>query len=499
MAFTPSLQQQAYFDWIDNGHGSAIVEAVAGAGKTTTLIEGLRRMEGSIYFGAFGKEIAKEIKAKAEEKEVTRKGLLIGTMHSAGLSAWRRQYPNVRIEGDKVKEIVDNKMLSGDVYEFERNFIIKTVGIAKQLLLPLSGESMKAQWLDAVEHYSLEEDLPEDCDVMTVMPKVIDVYLESRKLCPNTVDFADMIYAPLSFRARFWQNDWVLIDEAQDTNPARRMLARAMLKRTGRLVAVGDPRQAIFGFTGASANALDLIRDEHHCVTIPLTVTYRCPKAVVNYVHRWVSHIEAHPSAPEGMVRPAIVEAGKAWYITDKPGSDDMVLCRFTKPLIDTAYGMLRAGHACKVEGRDIGNGLKNLAKRWKVKSIDALEGKLEAYLAREVKKARAKKSETAEQVAIDKVATLHIFIARCREKGSTTVACVVEEIDSLFADDVKGVTTLMTIHKAKGRERGTVYWIQGSVTRELKPHEAVQEDNLCYVAGTRAMNTLVLVPEQPK
>ena len=39
MAFVPSVQQQAVFDFVTGGNGNAIVEAVAGAGKTTTIIE----------------------------------------------------------------------------------------------------------------------------------------------------------------------------------------------------------------------------------------------------------------------------------------------------------------------------------------------------------------------------------------------------------------------------------------------------------------------------
>ena len=46
LRFSP--QQQAVFDWVSNGRGSAFVEAVAGAGKTTTIIEACRRMRGSI-------------------------------------------------------------------------------------------------------------------------------------------------------------------------------------------------------------------------------------------------------------------------------------------------------------------------------------------------------------------------------------------------------------------------------------------------------------------
>ena len=67
--FVPSEQQKAYFNWIEVGEGSCIVEAVAGSGKTTTLIKGLEYMVGSIFFGAYNKKICDEIRAKAPAKD----------------------------------------------------------------------------------------------------------------------------------------------------------------------------------------------------------------------------------------------------------------------------------------------------------------------------------------------------------------------------------------------------------------------------------------------
>ncbi len=46
MDFSP--YQSKIFDFIEAGKGSAIVIAVAGAGKTTTAIEGISRMSGNV-------------------------------------------------------------------------------------------------------------------------------------------------------------------------------------------------------------------------------------------------------------------------------------------------------------------------------------------------------------------------------------------------------------------------------------------------------------------
>jgi len=69
MSFQPSPQQADFFNWIKTGKGSCILEAVAGAGKTTTLIEALKLMQGRIFFGAYNKKIAEEIQARAPKKD----------------------------------------------------------------------------------------------------------------------------------------------------------------------------------------------------------------------------------------------------------------------------------------------------------------------------------------------------------------------------------------------------------------------------------------------
>ena len=37
--FTPSAYQQAVFDWVEHGEGHAFVDAAAGSGKSTTLVQ----------------------------------------------------------------------------------------------------------------------------------------------------------------------------------------------------------------------------------------------------------------------------------------------------------------------------------------------------------------------------------------------------------------------------------------------------------------------------
>lgn len=779
-AFVPSPQQQGFFDWVRNGKGNALLEAVAGAGKTTTLVKALRLMNGSVFFGAYNRKIADEIKAKAAKERADRPGIFIGTMHGSGFSDWKRAHKNVVVDDRKVSRIIEAvSKRDPRILDYE-GFVAKMVSFGKQFLMGVKTSlDNLAVWHKLAEHFSVDQELGDATDMQLAMEFVLEVYKLSAAQCKLVIDFDDMIFAPIYYSLHLYQNDWVLIDECQDINPARRELARRMLKPGGRLIAVGDSRQAIYGFchppgtlimtpsghkpieqlrrgagvivshtdgqlngwqggnrvlethtyhhsgflltlhagtrsvsmtphhkvpikldpatkyytymmrnqgvyrvghcaayapssgefmpilrakteradalwllgafedkasayeaekrlllrvkgttfstlddiavaqlptdevealkilgehgrmvdfpfwhdmheghraarngaiileacniqdgmrvafyaqeqesggkdgkrqrfdwtpvnvtakhysgpvhgitvepasarkgyrtyplyfagddilvhnTGAGGDSIQKIIEEFNCQRLPLTVTYRCPKAVVEYVHQWVQHIEAHPDAPEGVVRgalPAPEGESRPWFMYDVPTAEDAVLCRYTRPLIQTAFSMIRHGVACKVEGRDIGNGLCKLASRWKVKNLDSLETRLNQYLDREVAKARAAKSESKEQQVTDVVETLKVFIERCRSLGKHTVRELTDEIQALFADDVQGMVTLSTGHKAKGREWPRVYWIQTAIRqRNLKEWEMVQEVNIKYVIGTRAQRELILLSE---
>lgn len=535
--FAPSPQQQAYFDWIQNGSGNALLQAVAGAGKTTTLIRGFPFMQGTIFCGAFNKSAALDMKNKADRANVQRSGLHISTVHASGLYDWRRIHKTVEIDDNKVRKLIEEfaertPALMAHVRTC-RGFIGKMVSFGKQFLIGCAGKpeiANMAVWLKLMDHFSVDQDLPESLQPEAALEWVMEVYRASYEKCPTRIDFDDMVYAPIAHNVRLFPNDWVLIDECQDINPARRELAKRLLKRGGRAVFIGDERQAIYGFTGAGGDSISKIKSEFNCQELPLTVTYRCPKAVVNYVHQWVSHIEAHPDAPEGLVRSVQYEGerkcivcnevgmreesdgrfttcdccaghkripAKPWYFQDIPAIEDVILCRYTRPLIQTAYSMIKNGVACKVEGREIGRGLIALCRMWKITSIARLDERLTTWLAREVAKAQKENSEKRQQEAEDKVETIRVFMQRCKELNKLTIDHLVSEIEAMFDDNVKDVLTLCTGHKSKGREWPRVYWIQTAQRgRPSKEWEFVEETNVKYVMGTRAMRELILVPE---
>lgn len=518
MAFSPSPQQADFLNWVATGTGSCVLEAVAGAGKTTTLIEAIARTGGGVALLAYNKKIAEEISAKLKARGIDFRTAEAGTVHSFGFRAVRKAYPKVQVKDSKILDIIvdlippqmptkDDPADAKPVYHFLwhlRAEIAKLVSLAKQRALGVMGAIDDASlWHDIIAHFDLFSEEGEEGhtapldDVIELAQEV----LRRSNAMTDVIDFDDMVYLPLVRRLRFWRYNWIFVDEAQDTNPARRALVRAMLQPGGRVVAVGDRHQAIYGFTGADSDALDLIAQDFNCIRMPLTTTYRCPRAVVEFAQQWVSHITCAATAPEGRVSTITYADLLEGY--DLDGSD-AILCRNTKPLVSLAFKLIRQGVACKVEGRDIGKGLIALATRWKrVKTLHGLEVNLGEYQEREIAKALAKKQETKAQAVEDQCDTLRVIIASCRAKRQDSIEAVTNAIDTMFADNIRGILTLSTIHKSKGREWPRVFFLDRKGTLPSpyarQQWQLEQENNLCYVAATRAMETLIEVLGEPR
>lgn len=494
-----SDQQLAIIEWVKNGKGNVIIEAVAGAGKTYTLVEILKYMTGWVFLGAYNSRMGAELK----EKTAGMNKVKAGTFHSAGLGALYFRFKNLTVDNNKVRDLVDGfiENEAPDMVPY-KSFINKAVGLAKDIGIGFFNNLHDIQpWYDMVDKFDLYDDIPEG---MSVEEGIIAAQgiLKSSNEITSVIDFGDMIYLVLIKNIRMLQSDWVLIDEAQDTNPTRRALAKKMLKPGGRLIAVGDPRQAIFGFTGADNDALDLIAEEFSTTTLPLTNTFRCPKAVVRHVHQWVDHIQAYDTNPEGEVITATyndVFGDKTAYTFS---GDDAIICRNNAPLVELAFNLIRRGIPCRIEGRDIGTQLATLAGKWKVKGLEALRGRLEKYQTREVQKAMSQGKEQKADSINDRVNCLFVLIDRAEEKR-LDVAGLIEMIKGMFSDSTdksvdKNLLTLSSVHKFKGLERPRIFLLNrlslmpSSYARQAWQME--QETNLIYVAVTRAMETLIEV-----
>src|SRR6266436_6658157 len=187
MSFVPSPQQAAFINEAKTGTSSVVLIAVAGAGKTTNLLQAVPQMRGSSIILAFNKKIAEELKNKLKRDGVDWKKAEASTVHAIGLRNYRKSFPKNRVVADKVGNICSGKCESGRIGPElmpHTSIICKLVSLAKQ-------------------------------NAFEIIEMAIEVLKESNS-DSEIIDFDDMIYLPLLYRIKFWQYDNVLMDEAQD-------------------------------------------------------------------------------------------------------------------------------------------------------------------------------------------------------------------------------------------------------------------------------------------
>lgn len=351
----------------DKAAGNLIVEAVAGSGKTTTLVEMVKRLQGSHIFLAFNKSIATEL---ASRKVNAR------TFHSLCYSPVLKYKKARTVEANKLRKLVDANMSGDNAYVYGA-FMCRLVGLARQAGIGCLVEDTEQAWFDIVEHH--------DMDLDSEKANMTDAVDYARKLLQwsndsDMVDFDDLLYLAVKEGLPLPKFPNVLIDELQDTNAIQRALVRKLLLPFSRVFGVGDPAQAIYGFRGADSSSMQIFGEEFNCKTLPLSVSYRCAQSVVEYARNWVAHIEAAPTAVAGEV----IEMGDKWTVKEF-AVNDMVVCRTTKPLITLGYKMLKARMPVRIMGREIGQGLIALIEKMNAKGLDMLQHKLELYRTREV------------------------------------------------------------------------------------------------------------------
>lgn len=479
MARVWSNHQLNCFGEAATGKDNLIIIAVAGSGKTTTGVEMVKRGRGSHVYVAFNKDIADELSSR---------GVNGRTYHSVCWSVVMQQFRPV-VDGDKLKKLCAQYLSDNDCYLYG-SFIQRLVGLARNAGVGCLVEDTEEVFINLCAHHDLEPE-SEDADFgrgIELARKLLDASTAQT----NVIDYDDMLYFPIKYNLALPKFDRVFVDEAQDTNLIQRAITRKMLKPTSRLFAVGDPAQAIYGFRGADSDSMDLLKAEFNMKEMPLTVTYRCAKSIVEFARQWVDHIEAAPNAPEGSVH----KLGRKWDHKVFQ-AHDLVVCRVTAPLITLAYKLLTNRVPVTVLGREIGQGLKSLINKMKAKGIPQLEAKLAAWVEREVKKAEAADNEAKVQAIKDKADCVACLIAGLDE-NHRTIPELLRTIDDLFANKANAVR-LSTIHKSKGLEAERVFWLNSSKCPSKwarQDWQKQQEINLCYVAATRAKTDLFLIED---
>ena len=495
--FIPSKYQQDIFDFIQHGNGNSVINALAGSGKTSTIVNAVKLIPSTCnaLFIAFNKEIVKEL----EKKLAGVKNVQVKTLHSLGLLMIRRNLgTNIEIDEYKYRTFIKKNIKQLSSADFDK----MTTKLMQQytdnvIQLCDLGRYNLAQCEKDLLQVSARHDIPIIDDECNAVLNVMKWGGENT----TSIDFTDMVWLPyeLTLNPIGLQYDYIFIDECQDLNAAQRELFLRCFRRGTRFIAVGDKKQAIYSFAGADAESFAKLQNLPNTTTLPLPISYRCPKKVVNLANQFVDTMECREGAPDG----EIVHNVSIKDIHD----GDMVLCRTKMPLIKLYMRYLRMGVKSYVRGQDIGLNLLRMVDKTEqiVLNVslqkDGVFARLYDDLFEERNRLMIKRGMDLEDATLsnqimnkyDSIKALEILA-----EGLTSARDLHDRIENVFAESADGVC-LSTIHKAKGLEANNVYILCKTLMPSrlaTQDWEKEQEQNLMYVAYTRAKYKLGFVSE---
>ena len=523
-----------------------MIIARAGTGKTTTLIEGLKHIKGmetkiqpspqqkaiwdamqpskdakTVCFCSFSNTIVNELKERVPSNCEAR------TLSSLGYGAVRRAFQLLpgddAINDNRVSMIIE-KLTKMSLTKLRADYPVQlqaTIQLTKLCKVNLYDGTDEEELWSLVDEYEIELGGSQE-KIFGWIPKILERCKQVDK--DSFIDYTDQLWLPIVLKLPLITFDLLLVDEVQDCNRCQQELAY----RSGRrLVLCGDPAQAIYQFAGADSLSMrrmtETLEDTSQgCTTLVLNETRRCCKAVVREAQRYVPDFKAHKDNPEGEVRHLKIKpdmitgsdmsAGSMGDVMNRllkgttPGEDyreqvksgDMILCRNNAPLIAEVFKFIRLGKKAIIRGRNIAENLIQLIARINKRKLDEpdpkhteltlFEAKLEEWAEEELRKEKVKKfpSDHKMESITDRRDCLKVFIEECK-----SVVEIAEKINSIFTDKSTDEILLSSVHKAKGLEAKRVFWIQVPKRKKLTKSQIESENNIAYVAITRAIEQL--------
>lgn len=470
----PTHEQSAAVDAFRRGD-HLVLQAGAGTGKTTTLAMLAAETGKRGRYIAFNKSIAGDAARKFPSN------VLCKTAHSLAFGAVGRTYASrlnaPRVPGWKTgaslgiavnmririgERNVTNKALSYTALRTVTRFCQSADSTIKRHHVPrlrgIEAEHLHTQLVDVVLPYATKawEDLqnPQEGVVRFDHDHYLKIWALTEPVIPA---------------------DFLLLDEAQDTNPVVEKIFNAQ-RHQAQLVMVGDSAQAIYGWRGAR----DVMSD-FDGTQLALSQSFRFGSALAEEANRWL-HIVESPIRLTGT--PAINTR------LERVEEPDAILCRSNVGAMLEVMRLLEEDRRVALVGG--GEALRALA-----------------HAARDLK--AGKRSTHPELVLFDSWGELQEYaeydpsgrdllplVDLVDEHG---VEVILNAVDRLSVEQGAEIV-VSTAHKAKGREWASVR-ISEDFTEPVDPEETDENGNplpgdiddaearLAYVAVTRARHQL--------
>ncbi len=260
-----------------------LLEAGPGTGKTQTLIARIKSLLADkvdprrILVLTFSNKAAGEIAERiARVDKAAAAAMWTGTFHAFGLDIIRRFHTELNLPANprmldrtEAVELLENEFPRLGLKHYQN--IYDPTNIIADILSAIS--RAKDEVIDAEAYYKLAESMLalslSDADNIAAEKalEIANVYKEYERLKhqAQSVDFGDLIYLPVQLlegntdvRAILRNTyEHVLVDEYQDVNRSSVRLLSALCGEGRNLWVVGDAKQSIYRFRGASSFNMD--------------------------------------------------------------------------------------------------------------------------------------------------------------------------------------------------------------------------------------------------
>jgi len=374
--------------------GPLLVEAGPGTGKTRTLVGRIEFLvtkqnvgPQSILVLTFSNKAAEEMRGRlAKVLPDIAPTLWMGTFHAFGLELLRKYGhalglpPSPKLL-DPISAILLMEQLLPklnldyyqDLYEPARYLpdFLKAISRAKDELV--TPEKYRQMAMQTISEAASDEER-ERAEKTLEVAGVYEVY-QSHLDQEHFIDFGDLIAKAVQLLAEHpdVQQDvrktyrHVLVDEYQDVNRACAMLLQELVGNGQGLWVVGDARQSIYRFRGASPKNMALFpQDFPGATTLPLQVNYRSQPPVIKAFSALAKQMaistvlpfsewRANRTDDGGMVLlkeadnlevegESIAREIRHWVVQGIPFKDQAILCRTHTQLARMAALMERSG-----------------------------------------------------------------------------------------------------------------------------------------------------------
>lgn len=544
--------QKKIFEFVETGSGNGIIDAVAGAGKTTTLMGCVMHIHDlkDVIYCAFNTSIRKELQKKFKDAKIN---VEVSTIHALGFLMLRatrnyilddykynhiikepkffetlvpdidkilgyHSHPSVaelrRLEDRRDSLDWADKNALNEGQQYVGKIIMRLLDINQKYRCTLELDSVEC-YDSMIRHFGI---IPHWEQGYTTYPDEVAAYFNlhqkllkegnSMAISHGIIDFTDQLYLPyymhLTPKKKY---GFVFVDECQDLSKAQVKVVEKYLREDGRLLAVGDPYQAIYGFAGADCQSFERVKQSFNCTVLGLTDCFRCPQDVITLAQSLRADIKGFKDYPGKLYKIPSREV----IVNIKEG--DLVICRSRRPLRDLALKLINKDFKVKIHPDELQEFMGDYKRNFTPQELRKVlnDEIIDAFFdhAKERNRKRITKENQNADAIIRKIlikeevttmeATLDFLKKKYFDWHLNTLENILKRLKLMLSNPSEDAIKISTIHRAKGLENDRVFILEYDKLpppRDLE-WENIQERNLHYVAVTRPKEELYLCASQ--